>query len=74
MCQQRSLATIGIHDLSLIAGNLTYDARDPNQINLAPLGKGPELVSAKQFYYQLWQDAEHERKSKGFNQFSDLHQ
>jgi hypothetical protein len=74
MCGKRSLATIGIHDLSLITGNLVYDARDPDDIKLVPLGNGPELFSARAFYDQLWQNAELERQSKRQSQLSDLHQ
>jgi hypothetical protein len=73
ICQKRTLATIGTHDLSSILGNLVYDARDPNEIDLIPLGKGPKLVSAREFYDQLCRDAEHERKLKKRNQLSGLH-
>jgi hypothetical protein len=73
ICQKRTLATIGTHDLSLISGNLVYDARDPDEIGIVPLGKGPKLVSARDFYDQLYRDAEHERKLKKRNQLSGLH-
>ncbi|CAF3925674.1 unnamed protein product [Rotaria sordida] len=73
ICQKRTLATIGTHDLSLISGNLVYDARNPDEIGLIPLGKGPKLVSARDFYDQLCRDAEHERKLKKRNQLSGLH-
>lgn len=73
ICQKRTLATIGTHDLSLISGNLIYDARNPNDISLIPLGKGSKLISAKDFYDQLCRDAEHERKLKKRNQLSGLH-
>ncbi|CAF3311466.1 unnamed protein product, partial [Rotaria sp. Silwood2] len=72
ICQKRTLATIGTHDLSLISGNLVYDARDPDEIGLIPLGKS-KLVSARDFYDQLCRDAEHERKLKKRNQLSGLH-
>ncbi|CAM4950946.1 unnamed protein product [Rotaria socialis] len=72
ICQKRTLATIGTHDLSLISGNLIYDARDPDEIGLVPLGKGPKLVSARDFYDQLCREAEHERKLKKRNQLSGL--
>lgn len=72
ICQKRTLATIGTHDLNLIKGNLIYDARQPETIQLIPLGKGPKAVSAKDFYDQLWKDAEHERKLKKRNQLSGL--
>jgi hypothetical protein len=52
---------------------LIYDARDPDEIGLIPLGKGPKLVSARDFYDQLYRDAEHERKLKKRNQLSGLH-
>jgi hypothetical protein len=42
-------------------------------MKLVPLGKGPELVSARDFYDQLWQNVELERQSKRQNQLSDLH-
>ena len=65
--------SVSFHDLSLISGNLVYDARDPDEICLIPLGKGPKLVSARDFYDQLCRDAEHERKLKKRNQLSGLH-
>ncbi|CAF3832853.1 unnamed protein product, partial [Rotaria sordida] len=40
ICQKRTLATIGTHDLSLISGNLVYDARNPDEIGLILLAKG----------------------------------
>jgi hypothetical protein len=52
---------------------LVYDARDPDEIGIVPLGKGPKLVSARDFYDQLCRDAEHERKLKKRNQLSGLH-
>ena len=52
---------------------MVYDARDPDEIALIPLGKGPTLVPARDFYDQLWRDAEHERKLKKRNQLSGLH-
>ena len=67
------MATIATHDLASISGNLVYDARDPDEIGLIPLGKGPKLISAREFYDQLWKDAEHERKLKKRNQLSGLH-
>lgn len=73
VCHKRTLATIGTHDLSLIKGTVIYDARDPNDIELAPLGKGSKLISARDFYDQLFRDAEHERKLKKRNQLSGLH-
>ena len=54
-------------------GNLVYDARHAEEINLIPLGKGSKLSSAREFYDQLWRDAEHERKLKKRNQLSGLH-
>jgi hypothetical protein len=52
---------------------LVYDARDAEEIGIIPLGKGPKLVSARDFYDQLCRDAEHERKLKKRNQLSGLH-
>jgi hypothetical protein len=52
---------------------LVYDARDPEEIGIVPLGKGPKLVSARDYYDQLCRDAEHERKLKKRNQLSGLH-
>ena len=73
ICAKRTLATIATHDLQAIKGNLVYDAKDPNQIGFLPLNKGSKLVSAKDFYDQLLQEAEHERKLKKRNQLSGLH-
>ena len=52
---------------------MVYDARDPEEIGIIPLGKGPKLVSARDYYDQLCRDAEHERKLKKRNQLSGLH-
>jgi len=73
LCGKRTIATIGTHDLSLIPGNLIYDARDPDEIGLVPLGLKSKLISAREFYDQLMRDAEHERKQKKRNQLSGLH-
>ena len=50
-----------------------YDARDPDEIGLVPLGKAPQLLPARDYYDQLCRDAEHERQLKKRNQLSGLH-
>ncbi|CAF3437056.1 unnamed protein product, partial [Rotaria sp. Silwood2] len=72
ICKQGILAKIGTHDLLLISGNLAYDARNPDEIGLVPLGRGPKLISARNFYSDLCQDAEHERRSNRQNESSKL--
>lgn len=65
------LARIGTHDLSSISGNLIYDARDPNTINLVPVGSGPNLVSAKDFYDRACRFANRQSGTNGETQFLD---
>jgi len=73
LCQKRTMATIATHDLDLIKGDtLIYDAYDPDEIGLIPLGR-QKLITAKEYYDQLCKEAEHERKQKKRNQVSGVH-
>ena len=63
--EKRTLATIGTHNWNSIKGNLIYDARDPNKIELVPLGKRiMKSVSEQEFDEQLGREAEQQRKLK----------
>ena len=74
ICEKRRLATIGTHDLSSIGdGDLIYDARPADQIHFVPIGKPGKIISGKEFYEQLRQEADRERKLKKRNQLSGLH-
>ena len=50
--------------LSSISTNVIYDADSPENIYLLPLRKCSKLISTKDFYHQLCQDAERGRKLK----------
>ncbi|CAF5031703.1 unnamed protein product, partial [Rotaria socialis] len=53
ICKQQVSAKISTHGLSFISGNLVYDARQPEEIGLVPLGEGPKIVSARDFCNDL---------------------
>ncbi|CAF3560597.1 unnamed protein product, partial [Rotaria sp. Silwood2] len=73
ICKQQVLAKISTHDLSFISGNLVYDARQPEEIGLVPLGEGPKIVPARNFYNDLCEKAERERRSNRKNKSSNRH-
>ena len=65
---------IGTHDWNSIKGNLIYDARDPNKIELVPLGKPiMKSLSAQEFYDQLCREVEQQRILKKRNHTSGLY-
>ncbi|CAF3036748.1 unnamed protein product [Rotaria sp. Silwood2] len=73
ICKQQVLAKISTHDLSFISGNLVYDARQPEEIGLVPLDEGSKIVSARNFYNDLCEKAERERRSNRKNKSSNYH-
>ncbi|CAF1058845.1 unnamed protein product, partial [Didymodactylos carnosus] len=68
LCVKRTVATIATHDLNLIKGDLIYDAYDPDEIGV----RRNKLISARDYYDQLWKEAEQERKAKKRNQLSGI--
>ncbi|CAF3647882.1 unnamed protein product [Rotaria socialis] len=73
ICKQQVSAKISTHGLSFISGNLVYDARQPEEKGLVPLGEGPKIVSAREFYNDLCEKAERERRSNRKNKSSNYH-
>jgi len=71
VCEKRTLATIATHDLEKVKSNLTYDAAEPDNIQLVPLGR-KYPISATEFYEKLTDEAEAERKQKKRNQISGI--
>jgi hypothetical protein len=52
---------------------LVYDACQPEEIGLVPLGEGPKIVSARNFYDGLCEKAEHGRRSNRKKISSNYH-
>ncbi|CAF3651751.1 unnamed protein product [Rotaria socialis] len=73
ICKQQVSAKISTHGLSFISGNLVYDARQPEETGLVPLGEGPKIVSARDFYNDLCEKVERERRSNRKNKSSNYH-
>ncbi|CAF4544688.1 unnamed protein product, partial [Rotaria socialis] len=73
ICKQQVSAKISTHGLSFISGNLVYDARQPEEIGLVPLGEGPKIVSARDFCNDLCEKVERERRSNRKNKSSNYH-
>lgn len=72
-CEKRTLATIATHDLAKLKGDsLTYEAKDPNFINLVPLGR-KYPITAMEYYEKLHDEAEAERKQKKRNHLSGIY-
>ncbi|XP_015906556.1 leucine-rich repeat-containing protein 47 [Parasteatoda tepidariorum] len=72
VCEKRTVATIATHDLSKIQGNLTYDAKSPQEIKITPLNKNKEMSAAK-LYQLLNEEADAVRKEKKKNTYSGIH-
>lgn len=72
VCDKRSGATIATHDLALMKGNLVFDAKPPDTINILPLFQHHQ-ITAKQLYSKLRDEAEALRKEKKRNTFSGIH-
>jgi hypothetical protein len=71
-CQKRTLATIATHDLENVKSSLSYEAAEPESIELVPLGRVYPL-KASEFYEKLMDEAEAERKQKKRNQLSGIY-
>jgi phenylalanyl-tRNA synthetase beta chain len=61
LCRQRTLVAIGTHDLDVIEGPFTYDARDPSEINFVPLTPDDRSFGAKELleFYETDPTAKH---------------
>lgn len=71
ICEKRTAATIATHELKKVKGPLLYDARPPQTLKIAPLGR--KEVKAANLVQQLKQDAEDLRKQKKRPNVSGLH-
>ncbi|KAL8198598.1 UNVERIFIED_CONTAM: hypothetical protein K2H54_017259 [Gekko kuhli] len=71
ICDKRTAATIATHDLRLIKGPLLYDARPPDELKIAPLGR--KEIKAKDLLRQLQLEADEQRKQKKRQNISGLH-
>ncbi|XP_043919507.1 leucine-rich repeat-containing protein 47 [Protopterus annectens] len=71
ICEKRTVATIATHELKKVKGPLLYDARPPQTLKIAPLGRNE--VKAANLLQQLKQEAEELRKQKKRPNVSGLH-
>ncbi|OQV19627.1 Leucine-rich repeat-containing protein 47 [Hypsibius exemplaris] len=72
LCDKRMAATIATHDLDLIKGDITYEARPPRAIKLQPLKRSAD-VSAEVLVNQLRDEADALRKEKKRSTYSGIH-
>ncbi|XP_014675925.1 PREDICTED: leucine-rich repeat-containing protein 47-like [Priapulus caudatus] len=72
VCAKRASATLATHDMALIKGNVTYDARDPDKIKIHPLFQKSD-TTAKELYVKLRNEAEAQRREKKRNTYSGIH-
>jgi phenylalanyl-tRNA synthetase beta chain len=61
LCRNRTLVAIGTHDLDVIEGPFTYDARSPSEINFVPLTPDNRSFGAKELleFYETDPTAKH---------------
>ncbi|KAG5282728.1 hypothetical protein AALO_G00059220 [Alosa alosa] len=71
LCARRTTATIATHDLKLLKAPLLYDARTPDTLKIAPLGR--KEMKAVDLLKQLQQEADEQRKQKKRQNVSGLH-
>ncbi|XP_062397890.1 leucine-rich repeat-containing protein 47 [Sardina pilchardus] len=71
LCARRTTATIATHDLRLLKAPLLYDARTPDTLKIAPLGR--KEMKAVDLLKQLQQEADEQRKQKKRQNVSGLH-
>eukprot|EP00891_Asterochloris_glomerata_P001424 jgi/Astpho2/1424/e_gw1.00025.19.1_t len=62
LCRQRSLVSIGTHDLGTVQGPFTYEALRPEEINFVPLKQKKTYQSRQLLEHML----EHDQKLKKF--------
>ncbi|KAK4321436.1 hypothetical protein Pmani_007756 [Petrolisthes manimaculis] len=72
VCEKRLAATIATHDLKKVQGPVRYQARPPEDIHIHPLVRG-KVVSARQLYQGLKQDAHNQRKQQKRNAPTGIH-
>ncbi|KAI1286734.1 Leucine-rich repeat-containing protein 47 [Halotydeus destructor] len=72
ICGRRTLATIAVHDLDKIQGNITFDVKPPGKLKIVPLNRTKEMT-ATELYQTLNDEAELLRKEKKRNTYSGVH-
>ena len=55
LCRQRSLVSIGTHDMDTVSAPFNYDAQAPQDIVFAPLNSS-EVVNGAQLFANLEKD------------------
>ncbi|XP_026102141.1 leucine-rich repeat-containing protein 47-like [Carassius auratus] len=71
ICAKRTTATIATHDLGLLKAPLLYDARPPDTLKIAPLGR--KEMKATELLKMLQEEADEQRKQKKRQNVSGLH-
>ncbi|XP_067931785.1 leucine-rich repeat-containing protein 47-like [Watersipora subatra] len=71
ICEKRLQATIATHDLAQIRAPLKYDARNPSDTMVVPLGR-QKAVTAADFMAKLKKEADDLRKAKKRNTTSGV--
>lgn len=72
VCEKRRAATIATHDLSKVQSPIKYQALPPEHIYIHPLVRG-KVVTARELYQGLQQDAENQRKQQKRNAPTGIH-
>ncbi|XP_022090444.1 leucine-rich repeat-containing protein 47-like [Acanthaster planci] len=72
LCAKRTKATIATHDLSLVKFPLTYEVKEPAEIQITPLGRN-KCTSADALMTQLRKEADDLRKESKRNTVSGIH-
>ncbi|XP_061701100.1 leucine-rich repeat-containing protein 47 [Syngnathoides biaculeatus] len=71
VCGKRTTATIATHDVQLLKGPLTYDAKPPTQLKIVPLGR--KEMTAVELIRHLQLEADDLRKQKKRQNVTGLH-
>ncbi|XP_077410854.1 leucine-rich repeat-containing protein 47 [Vanacampus margaritifer] len=71
ICGKRTIATIATHDVQLLKGPLTYEAKPPTQLKIVPLGR--KELTAVELIRQLQLEADELRKQKKRQNVTGLH-
>lgn len=72
ICGKRTIATIAVHDLDKIKGQVKFDVKPPSKMRFQALGRNKEM-SATELYKALMDEAEALRKEKKRSTFSGIH-
>lgn len=72
ICDSRTKATIATHNYKSLSFPLVYDAREPGEINIIPLGQTVQ-TSAVEYVKKLTEQKEMEEKRKKRQQSSGVY-